>query len=133
MLSRFTDLYHVRKKFTLQSSIFEMFLKKKFQGMHWFWHPTYQGITTSGTRMRQGISNLFWGDDFFHAFIKLNQLEWWLIVTDVSSTIFVHNIFQKSYQFIFQFFFNSTKIKVKSFECLKSKPATYCFIFNLSK
>ena len=33
----------------------------------------------------------------------------------------------------FNFFFNFTKIKINSFECPKSKPATHCFIFNLSK
>ena len=31
------------------------------------------------------------------------------------------------------FFYNFTKIEIKSFECPKSKPATHCFIFNLSK
>ena len=31
------------------------------------------------------------------------------------------------------FFYNFKKIKTKSFECPKSKPATHCFIFNLSK
>jgi hypothetical protein len=33
----------------------------------------------------------------------------------------------------FLFFCNFTKIKIKSFENPKSKPATHCFIFNLSK
>ena len=43
---------------------------------------------------------------------------------------FLQNSFQKSFQFIL-FFYNFTKIK--SFECRKSKLATHCFIFNLSK
>ena len=35
--------------------------------------------------------------------------------------------------FIFLFLYNFTKIKKQSFECLKSKAATHCFIFNQSK
>ena len=31
------------------------------------------------------------------------------------------------------FFYNFTRIEIKSFHCSKSKPATHCFIFNLSK
>jgi hypothetical protein len=41
-------------------------------------------------------------------------------VTDVPSIIFFHNFLQNSLQ-------------KKSFECSKSKPATHCFFFNLSK
>ena len=44
---------------------------------------------------------------------------------------FLQNSLQKSFHFIFLFFHNSTKIN--SFECPKSKQATHCFIFNLSK
>ena len=31
------------------------------------------------------------------------------------------------------YFYNFTKIKILTFECSKSKSATHCFIFNLSK
>ena len=55
--------------------------------------------------------------------------------SDVPSIIFFHDFLQNSLQKFFQFiviFFicNYTKIKIKSFECPKSKPATHCFIFN---
>ena len=46
---------------------------------------------------------------------------------------FLQNSLQKSFQFIFLFFCNLTKIKIKGFEWSKSKQATHCFIFNLSK
>ena len=47
---------------------------------------------------------------------------------------FFHNFLQNSLQKSFQFIlYNFTKIKIKSFECPKSKPATRCFIFNLPK
>ena len=44
--------------------------------------------------------------------------------SDVPSIIFFHNFLQnslqKSFQFIFLFFCNSTEMKIKSFECPKS-------------
>ena len=44
--------------------------------------------------------------------------------SDVPSIIFFHNFLQNSlqklFQFIFLFFYNFTKIKIKSFECPKS-------------
>ena len=44
--------------------------------------------------------------------------------SDVTSIIFFHdflqNSLQKSFQFIFLFFYRITKIKIKSFECPKS-------------
>ena len=45
-------------------------------------------------------------------------------VSDVPSIIFFHNFLQnslqKSFQFIYLFFHNFTKMKIKSFECPKS-------------
>ena len=46
---------------------------------------------------------------------------------------FLQNYLQKSFQFIILFFHNFTKMKITSFECPKSNPATHCFLFNLSK
>ena len=43
-----------------------------------------------------------------------------------------HNLFSKILSIDFFIFYNVTKIKIKSFECPKSKPATHCFIFSLS-
>ena len=45
-------------------------------------------------------------------------------VSDIPSIIFFHNFLQnslkKSFQFIFLFSYNFTKIKIKTFECPKS-------------
>ena len=46
------------------------------------------------------------------------------------SIISFHNLLQNYFHFLF---YNFTKIEIKSFECTKSKPATHCFTFNLSK
>ena len=58
--------------------------------------------------------------------------------SDVPSIIFFFMISCKvlcknpfNFLFLFLFLYNFTEIKIKSFECPISKPATHCFIFNL--
>ena len=56
-------------------------------------------------------------------------------VSDVPSIIIFHTFFQnslqKSFQFIFVYFYNFTKITIKSFKYSKSKPATHTVLFSI--
>ena len=60
--------------------------------------------------------------------LQFDMLVRWVAGTNDSSAkrlmfqvlLFFHNFFQKSFQFIFSSFYKFTKIKTRSFECLKS-------------
>ena len=69
--------------------------------------------------------------------LQYNMLGYWVNEMIVSLTKyyflsqFLAKFFAKIFSIYFFIFYNFSKIK--SFECPKSKPATHCFIFNLSK
>ena len=61
--------------------------------------------------------------------------EW--TASDVPSIIFFiiscKILCKNPFNFFFHFLITLHKIKIKIFECPKTKPATHCFIFNLPK
>ena len=63
---------------------------------------------------------------------SMGWLSHWPIVWCLIFFIISFKILCK-YSFNLLFFYIFTKIKIKNFECPKSKPLTHCFIFNLSQ
>ena len=63
-----------------------------------------------------------WADGTNYLSIKRLMFQLFFFIPKI-----LQNSLQKPFQFIFSFFYKITKMKIKSFECLKSKPATHFF------
>ena len=112
---------------TMNSKTF-MNLQSYFLSSHWFHEIFWMGMCQAGAKVGKNILLL----------CGWNQMiqRWWNpaifnVICRVAGSSHWPSVWNPFDLFSYYFFNNFTKIK--SFECPKSKPATHCFIFNLSK